>query len=613
MSTTGPVILAPTDIGFLETLWGHLRDHRRMASDASGLLECSGLPNEFWGFALTVYQPGNQRLMVVRAGATPASENVRRVVEQTLAHPRHGEFDFGDRGRCRLQVDFIVDEPVPVDLSSLSQSSLDASRFEVGMDGLRIHSPGRCRYFLPGDAFVWSILSLDQLRRHIRRLFPRTPVDQLEYRRFRSVSCISTATSWIRLVRGYPAVSRATSDALFRAAEAGVDWIISNQQPDGRFLYYYDAATDSRRDHEHPQRDPDRDPYYNLLRHCGGVVTLLLYHALCRGETVPDVVRGRQETWQPISEPVLRRAAQGGIDFYLKQLVPYATPKGREAAYAYFNRKAKLGGSGVGLYMLALYQRLFSDAKYAEPACRLCQHLLSEIQDTGEFRYYYIYLDEHVSREANRSYFSFYYPGEALIGLANYCAHVGPSPQEKDAVYARVHSALRFLILERPRLYAAHFTSLPADSWLMMAINDLWDEPQFRQDLYSQFVFRDADQMVAHMYTPRRAPFPDYVGSFYYQYGDHPYPDGARAEGLVAAYHLARKIGDQKRIERYRAALKQVAWATLRLCNTSDSVYSVPNPARSIGGIRFKLTRQWFRVDTIQHVASFYLKFLPVC
>jgi hypothetical protein len=38
----------------------------------------------------------------------------------------------------------------------------------------------------------------------------------------------------------------------------------------------------------------------------------------------------------------------------------------------------------------------------------------------------------------------------------------------------------------------------------------------------------------------------------------------------------------------------------------------VPNPAKAIGGVRFKFTRQWFRVDTIQHVASFFMKFLPV-
>jgi hypothetical protein len=70
------------------------------------------------------------------------------------------------------------------------------------------------------------------------------------------------------------------------------------------------------------------------------------------------------------------------------------------------------------------------------------------------------------------------------------------------------------------------------------------------------------------------------------------------------------RVGDEERIARYHEALRLLAWATLRLCNTRDSVYSVPNPERTIGGIRFKLTRQWFRVDTIQHVACFYLKFL---
>jgi len=112
------------------------------------------------------------------------------------------------------------------------------------------------------------------------------------------------------------------------------------------------------------------------------------------------------------------------------------------------------------------------------------------------------------------------------------------------------------------------------------------------------------------MYTEEDALYPDYVGSFYYQYGDHPYPDGVCAEGLLAAYQLALRVGDRERIERYRGACAKVTSATLRLCNTPDSVYSAANPARAIGGIRFKLTRQWFRVDTIQHVASFYLKLL---
>ena len=100
-------------------------------------------------------------------------------------------------------------------------------------------------------------------------------------------------------------------------------------------------------------------------------------------------------------------------------------------------------------------------------------------------------------------------------------------------------------------------------------------------------------------------------GAFYYRYGDFPYADGARSEGLMGAYALAHKAGDEEKIHLYEEALKRAAWATLHLCNTPESVYSIPRPDRAIGGIRFKHTRHWFRVDTIQHVAAFYLKFLP--
>jgi len=606
------VVLTNNETRFFDRLQGCLRDGSLAeadATDARSLFERSGFPSDFWGFGSTLYQSGRPRLMVVRATATPAFENIRNVIQRAISHPRFGDFDLSDLEQCRVQFDFIVDEPAVVDFGSLSESALDSSRFEFGIDGLRIIGGERRRYILPGDAFVSSILGLGQLRRRVERLFPDTPIDQLEFYRFRSESYVSTADGWIRLYRGLPAVTPATEEAISDAATAGVNWIVNNRHPDARFVYYYDAATDSHRDHEHPNRDPETDSYYNLLRHCGGVITMLLAHGL-RTSGLPDMSLGSGRG------PNLQIAAstetiEAGIDFFTRQLVPYTTGNGSSAAYAYYNKKAKLGGSGIGLYMLALYQRLYQSATYAEQSQLLANHLLNEILDSGEFRYYHVYLDRKVTKAENPSLFSFYYPGEAIIGLANYCQHVCDSDVERDAIYDRIHQSLRFLFVERPRIYQEHYASLPADSWLMMGINDLWDTPQFQREAYSRPVFQDADQMVDHMYAPNCTPYPDYVGSFYYDFGDHPYPDGARAEGLLAAYLLARKAEDRKRTARYLEALRLLAWATLRLCNTRDSAYSVPNPERTIGGIRFKLTRQWFRVDTIQHVASFYLKFLP--
>ena len=656
-----------------------------------------GIPPRFWGFAITLYQPGRERLMVVRVGSTEPIDNIRRVLDRVPMHPRFHEFDLADWNRCRMQVDFIVEEPQLVELALLSDAVLpegrvarstfgsegmaqerapageahhaerdgyfdsaawqvqvsnwtDAimpkrkhSRFEWGVDGLRIVREGKRRYLLPGDAFVHSILGMGQLRRHIQRLFPGDDIESLTYYRFRSLSFVSAVdvgsavrtdavdadstvraadpTKWLPLYRGLPPIPTVNGASLTLAARAGTKWIADNLQADGKFIYYYDAATDTQRDHEHPTRDPETDPYYNLLRHAGGVITLLLDEQLwlaqrgresfsARHLSIGNAIdRKRLPTPSP-NDGRWRHVIERSLDFFVDQLVDYETENGELAAYALYNRKAKLGGSGIGLCALAMYQRLFSDVRHAASAERLANHLMTEVNEQGEFRYYRIYLDKPVAWEDNQRYFSFYYPGEAILGLSQYGQHVCQSDIARRQVYYKTHQALRFLLRERPQLHKEHYQTLPSDSWLMMGINDLWDVAEFQQDEYKRFVFDDADQMIRLMYTEENALYPDYVGSFYYHYGDHPYPDGARAEGLLAAYQLALKVDDKIRIERYRDACHKVAMATLRLCNTPESVYSAANPERAIGGIRFKLTRQWFRVDTIQHVASYYLKLL---
>ena len=110
----------------------------------------------------------------------------------------------------------------------------------------------------------------------------------------------------------------------------------------------------------------------------------------------------------------------------------------------------------------------------------------------------------------------------------------------------------------------------------MMGIHELFEFPEFQRTEYLQFVFSDADAMCEHQYTPQNSLFPDYIGSYFYHYGDHPYPDGARAEGLTAAYFLTIQTGEKARQQRYFKALVRTAWACLHLCNTRESLYSAP-------------------------------------
>ena len=132
-------------------------------------------------------------------------------------------------------------------------------------------------------------------------------------------------------------------------------WLIENQFENGQFVYYYDAATDSRRDHEHPKRDPEKNPYYNLLRHGGAGLTLLFCEEL-RQRCLNDaslLVRLGDADLRLDNRLRLVKAIQRTCDWFVEQLVPYKTTAGEDAAYPLFNRKAKLGGAGIGLYMLA--------------------------------------------------------------------------------------------------------------------------------------------------------------------------------------------------------------------------------------------------------------------
>ena len=77
----------------------------------------------------------------------------------------------------------------------------------------------------------------------------------------------------------------------------------------------------------------------------------------------------------------------------------------------------------------------------------------------------------------------------------------------------------------------------------MQAIEEWASDPNFRNEEYINFVFNDAKEMINRTYKRDDSPYIDFEGGMYYNYGDHYYPDGARCEGLVAAYYLAKKLG----------------------------------------------------------------------
>lgn len=554
----------------------------------------TSFPQQWQRLILVLYAPGEKRILISRAcginHTTGQEDSQLSVVLRALL--RHERCPALAAKAFRLQMDFIVEPPTPTDLYNIGVEQQGERHFEPGLDGLLFKSAdGSTSLFLPGDAYVRSVMGMRQLREYLYRTHSEETIRTTHFQRFRSLSFLSSSTgeTWLQLYRGYPVVAAITPENLAAAVELAVAHIQRTQEADGRFLYYYDAALDTRRDHEHLKRDPEKNPFYNILRHGGGALTCLF-----------------REKYRPEGScfETVRRA----IAFYLPHVREYEHA-GRTAAYIYSEKKAKLGGSGIALYVLAEYQLMTGDTRYRALADRIAWHLVHQVTASGEFIYYHIYLDQPVTEAENHNYFSFYYPGEAVCGLAKYLHLIEAS--ERSLYFERLQRALDFLIHERPRTRADQYTAVPSDAWLMMGIMELWDFEEMRRPTSADFVFGDAQTMIGHLYKVTDAPYPDYAGAFYYQYGDYPYADGARCEGLLGAYELALKLGDHARARSIWPALKLAAWALMHLVNTPDAIYFAKNPHLSLGGIRFKYTRQWFRIDTIQHVASFFAKLLP--
>lgn len=550
------------------------------------LFALTGFPKVCERIVLILYSPGLKRILVSRERAGKEL-NFSKVFERLLAHPRVGQLV---AKAFHLQVDFVVDAPQPVDFYSVGMEHSGERHFEIGLDGLIFRGEDeKTHIFTPGDGYVRSVMSMGQLRTYLNEGYGEEYLRKAKFWRFSSESYLSGKNCWLRLYRGYPLVGELSREKIEHAVDLAIGHIQHTQEDNGKFLYYYDSALDSRRDHEHPKRDPDKNPFYNILRHGGGGLTCVYHEKYARsGNTLENI----------------RRA----IDYFVTQtrLQDYGD---RQGAFIYSEKKAKLGGSGIALYLISDYQLLTGDSRYQEWADKIAWHLVNQITSSGEFIYYNIYLDKPVGEEDNQKYFSFYYPGEAVCALAKYL-HIADE-EMRQTIFLKLRKALEFLIEVRPRTRSDQYTAVPSDSWLMMGIMELWDFPEMHNSLYSDFVFSDAAKMIEHMYTVTNAPYPDYAGAFYYSFGDYPYADGARCEGLLGAYALAVKMCDVERARAIWPALRLAAWAVMHLVNTEDAIYFARNPMIALGGIRFKYTRQWFRIDTIQHVASFFAKLLP--
>ena len=556
---------------------------------------------------ITLFEEG---LKPLRWGTRRESllRSVLRIVQRLKEHERFAAFHPENADRCRIMLEFVY-ETRPCNIRNLTTMKFTKDRFEPGVSGLKAVYGNDVRFFMPTDAVTHSVMSVNQLLHFLSKRFGisketksiservhrmrRLPIT---YFHIRSHVWISYKEEVLPMHRGLPPTPKLSQKQLYNDTQKALEWVVRNQKEDGSFTYYYDPVTDSYVDFAHPRM---RSPLYNnILRHSGGTITLLQGYA-------------------QFKEKRYLQAAKRSIDFFVSTLREH-TFQGEYACYPYFNKKVKLGGAGIGLVALMQYRSLSQDRQYDKYIEGLVRHLLSRIDETGEMIGYYIHPKYNGGKpiispdpETEKALFSFYYPGEALLGLALFYRDYDTDDTElKKAVFTQSRKAMDFLIDVRPKKYSHLFEPLPSDAWLMQAVEQWHTVAGFTQQKDIDFVFDDAQRMFDHMYQDYNTfdETKDYIGGFYYSYGDHVYHDTSRNEGVVAAYYLAKQLGDQKRATYIMTHMLRSAQGLMLTYHSERSAYAHLFPKKSIGTFRFKLTRQWIRIDSIQHAVCFLLR-----
>ena len=555
---------------------------------------------------ITLFQSG-QKFIRYGSKRQDFQSTLNRDVEMLRKNKKFSDFDVSDEVKCRIMLEYVIDRH-PVSPAKLNSVHFDNSRFEIGINGLELRKDGISYYYMPTDAITLSHMGL---RSVLETLVRKTPIAKLsnsrskrleilsqskdyEYYLFRSRAFITYKNDCIPLYRGNVRYTEFSYDVLYNQVIKSADWLLANMYDDGRFLYYYDCCDDTYKDHEHPTR-PENNLYYNDLRHCGGIIALIRAYELT-------------------SDEKYIKAAKKAVDWSISISKSHDTQWGK-AYYAFYNRKAKLGGTGVLLVAMMQYRSFTGDKFYDEYIKGYTRHVMSRVYKNGEILGYYIHPQFqngqpliNMTDEERKETFSFYYPGEALLGLALFANNFLDDEDLAKEVRKIGKKALDWIVDERPHIYADLFTALPSDAWLMQAIVEWCKDKDFQKQNYINFVFTDAATMVEKTYRHDDSPYIDYEGGYYYEYGDHYFPDGARSEGLIASYYLAKFLKMDNLAEKLLNACKRVAMCQFHLFNDEINNYSHKNPERSLNSIRFKATRQWVRVDSIQHVSCFFAR-----
>jgi hypothetical protein len=360
-----------------------------------------------------------------------------------------------------------------------------------------------------------------------------------------------------KIYRGAPLISldqikqaevRALSDSL-----AG--WLFANLRADGRMTYLYQPSA------------AEESSANNSIRQWMATVAMTRW-ALERGDA-----RGLA-------------AARSNIKYNLETQYR-KEPDGRGLI---FDRETvKLGA--VALAALAIIEHP-SRAEFREQELSLLKTVDSLWLPTGEFRTF--------ERPATRNDNQNFYPGEALLlWAALYEESARANRPDRQLLDRFMRSFDHYQNWHRGHRNPAFVP------WHTQAYYRVWRRTG--ESKLAVAIFEMNDWLVDTMQQwAEIREHPDAMGRFYSPHHDfgppHASSTGVYLEGLIDAWCVAERTGDDERRERYRLAIMRGLRSTMQLAYKDDlDMFYIEDRKRALGGVRTNVYDNAIRVDNVQH------------
>jgi len=377
--------------------------------------------------------------------------------------------------------------------------------------------------------------------------------------RLRTESWVLHGDRAVSLVRGRPPRPKVDRQTVLQAARSGGDYVLRAQREDGSFTSKLDGVSGST-----------SQGGYSLPRHAGTSWFLI-------------------QLYRHTEDDRYLQGAERGLSFLAAKLAPC----GEKWTCIPAGAAVSLGTQALSLIAFVEHARATGSQKWIAQIRQLADMVLHLQRPDGDLHHWF---NPKTSQTMEGR--SFYAPGQAAMALSMVAGLTNDAGYKDGA-----KKAMDFLAGPYWDFFLGGFFFLE-EHWTCLAAREAFSI--FADENHAKLCI-DIGRFHRHLQHDAGAPFDDYVGGVGFSafFPPHTTPTAARAEAMIAAYELSRKIDEPA--EDLKQGIRQAIGFLMHNQFRREDAYLLKDAELAAGGVIWNYLDPTVRIDTVQHACSVML------